>query len=57
MSKPRERNYEPVTVPFAATPAGEPPSIRDVGEPVRLDRPHVDDTRTRSARRTMAHVD
>ena len=28
MTKPRERTYEPVTVPFAATPAGEPPSIR-----------------------------
>lgn len=29
MTKRRERDYEPVTVPFAATPAGEPPSIRD----------------------------
>lgn len=29
MAKPRERDYQPVTVPFAATPAGEPPSIRD----------------------------
>jgi RNA-directed DNA polymerase len=29
MAKRKERNYEPVTVPFAATPAGEPPSIWD----------------------------
>ncbi len=29
MSKLREKNNEPVTVPFAATPAGKPPSIRD----------------------------
>lgn len=29
MAKRGERNYEPVTVPFAATPAGEPPSVRD----------------------------
>ncbi len=29
MSEARERNYQPVTVPFAATPAGEPPSVRD----------------------------
>jgi len=29
MSKPRERNTEPVKVPFAATPAGEPSSPRD----------------------------
>jgi RNA-directed DNA polymerase len=28
-SEPRERNYQPATVPFAATPAGEPPSVRD----------------------------
>src|SRR5512143_3057917 len=27
MTKPRERDYEPVTVPFSATPAEEPPSI------------------------------
>lgn len=27
MSKPRKRNYTPVTVPFSATPAGETPSI------------------------------
>src|SRR5208283_213354 len=33
MSKPRERNNEPVTVPFAATPAGKPPSIRDWAHP------------------------
>lgn len=33
MSKPREKNYQPVTVPFAATPAGEPPSIRDWANP------------------------
>lgn len=31
MSKQRE--YEPVTVPFAATPAGEPPSVRDWANP------------------------
>jgi RNA-directed DNA polymerase len=29
MSKQRERNYQPATVPFGATPAGEPPSIRE----------------------------
>src|SRR5258708_24955294 len=29
MSKRKERDYEPVTVPFAATPAGEPPSVKD----------------------------
>jgi hypothetical protein len=28
-----------------------------VGEPERLDRPHVDDSRKGSARRTMAHAD
>ena len=33
MSKQREKKYEPVTVPFAATPAGEPPSIRDWANP------------------------
>lgn len=33
MAKPRERNYEPVTVPFAATPAGEPPSVRGWANP------------------------
>ena len=33
MTKPRERTYEPVTVPFAATPAGEPPSIRGWANP------------------------
>lgn len=33
MSKRRERTYEPVTVPFAATPAGEPSSIRDWANP------------------------
>jgi RNA-directed DNA polymerase len=33
MTKPKGRNYEPVTVPFAATPAGEPPSIRGWANP------------------------
>ena len=33
MTKPREKNYEPVTVPFAATPAGKPPSIREWANP------------------------
>jgi RNA-directed DNA polymerase len=33
MSKPREKNSEPVKVPFAATPAGEPPSINDWANP------------------------
>lgn len=33
MSKPRERDYRPVTVPFAATPAREPPSIRTWANP------------------------
>jgi RNA-directed DNA polymerase len=33
MSKQREKKYEPVTVPFAATPAGEPPSTRDWANP------------------------
>jgi RNA-directed DNA polymerase len=34
MSKRRERTYEPVTVPFAATPAGEPSGIRQWANPV-----------------------
>src|ERR1700687_2619521 len=29
MSRRKERDYEPVTVPFAATPTGEPPSVKD----------------------------
>ena len=33
MSERRERYHEPVTVPFAATPAGEPPSIHDWANP------------------------
>ena len=33
MSARRERKYEPVTVPFAATPAGEPPPVRDWANP------------------------
>jgi RNA-directed DNA polymerase len=33
MSSRRERNYKPVTVPFAATPAGEPLSIREWANP------------------------
>jgi RNA-directed DNA polymerase len=33
MSKPRERKLEPVTVPFAATPAGKPPSLCDWANP------------------------
>jgi RNA-directed DNA polymerase len=33
MSKPRESKSKPVTVPFTATPAGEPPSIRDWANP------------------------
>lgn len=33
MTKRRDRNYEPVTVPFAATPAGEPGSVRDWANP------------------------
>ncbi|MCC6699336.1 MAG: hypothetical protein IT365_27170 [Candidatus Hydrogenedentes bacterium] len=33
MTRRREPAYEPVTVPFAATPAGEPPSIRDWANP------------------------
>lgn len=33
MARRREREYEPVTVPFAATPAGEPPSVRQWANP------------------------
>jgi RNA-directed DNA polymerase len=33
MSKPREKNTEPVKVPFAANPAGEPPSVNDWANP------------------------
>jgi RNA-directed DNA polymerase len=33
MSKQREKNYQPTTVPFGATPAGEPPSIREWANP------------------------
>ena len=33
MTKPRETNPQPVKVPFAATPAGEPPSARDWANP------------------------
>jgi RNA-directed DNA polymerase len=33
MTKPGKRTYEPVTVPFAATPAGEPASIRGWANP------------------------
>lgn len=33
MNKQRERNYEPATVPFSATPAGEPPSFPDWANP------------------------
>jgi RNA-directed DNA polymerase len=33
MTKQRDKAYEPVTVPFAATPAGEPPSLRDWANP------------------------
>src|SRR5271157_432872 len=33
MARRREKEYEPVTVPFAATPAGEPPSIRQWANP------------------------
>jgi RNA-directed DNA polymerase len=33
MTKRREKNVKPVTVPFAATPAGEPPSIREWANP------------------------
>lgn len=32
-SKPRETNPPPVKVPFAATPAGEPPSVNDWANP------------------------
>src|SRR5271157_412299 len=33
MTKTRERTYEPVTVPFAATPARDPPSVREWANP------------------------
>lgn len=33
MSNRKERTYEPVTVPFAATPAGAPPGIRQWANP------------------------
>jgi RNA-directed DNA polymerase len=33
MSTQRERDHRPATVPFAATPAGEPPSVRDWANP------------------------
>lgn len=33
MSKRRERDYQPVTVPFAATPAGEPSAVREWANP------------------------
>lgn len=33
MTTPREKSYAPVTVPFAATPAGEPPSTRSWANP------------------------
>lgn len=33
MTKRRERDYEPVTVPFAATPTGDPLSIKDWANP------------------------
>lgn len=33
-SKRQEKKYEPVTVPFAATPAGEPPSVQDWANPI-----------------------
>ena len=33
MSERRERKYQPVTVPFAATPAGKLPSIREWANP------------------------
>jgi RNA-directed DNA polymerase len=29
MSRRKERDYEPVTVPFAASPTGKPPSVKD----------------------------
>lgn len=29
----KKKDYEPVTVPFTATPAGEPPSVRDWANP------------------------
>jgi len=33
MTRPRERKYQPVTVSFAATPAGEPPSVKQWANP------------------------
>lgn len=33
MTKPRKRNYQPVTVPFSATPSGETPSIDEWAHP------------------------
>lgn len=33
MTTRRDRNYQPVTVPFAATPSGEPPSVKDWANP------------------------
>jgi RNA-directed DNA polymerase len=33
MTERRERNYQPVTVPFSATPAGPPPLVRDWADP------------------------
>ena len=33
MHKRGKRDYEPVTVPFSATPAGEPPSVADWANP------------------------
>jgi RNA-directed DNA polymerase len=33
MGRTRERRYEPATVPFAATPAGEPPAVRAWANP------------------------
>lgn len=32
-AKRQDKTYEPVTVPFAATPAGEPPSVQDWANP------------------------
>ena len=33
MAKRGKRDYKPVTVPFSATPAGEPPSVEDWANP------------------------
>jgi hypothetical protein len=33
MTTHRDKDYEPGTVPFTATPAGEPPSIREGANP------------------------